>query len=1021
MQGKGFIKLVLVLLTFVSLLQFAYILPTRKVEKNAEAYANRLTSGMPDGREKLSMQRNYVSAYLDSMSSETVFSIPLFKQFTYDELKRQNLNLGLDLKGGQSVLLQVNMRDLVHELSNRSKDPTLLEALENAQVALINSQSDYVSLFGSEFEKIANGKKLSNIFLTNEVLREKLTSQSSNGDVIRAIRDMSKDVVRLTFNRLKQRIDKLGVTQPNISLDDARDMILVELPGIDNPERARNFLQASAQLEFWDVYRVTDPGIMGYFTAADDFLKLATQTSIKDSSSMVFDTIYKVDELGNTTAEIDQILERNDNIAVNQGPLLSLLTLNNGSLGSSLSVVGTADRNKREGVMQLLEREEVKRLFPSEAKFIWGAKPLMDQNGITTNNYELYMIRKQLGTEQAPLEGDVVVSASQFPDPMDATIKVTLTMNSQGAKKWAEMTTRAAQDANRPIAIVLDDEVVSAPDVQNAITGGISSISGNFTIAEATDLASILEVGKLPAKVSIVQESNVGPSLGKSNINKSISSLAIGLGLVLLFMVLYYGGAGFVSILALIANLFFIFAALASFGTVLTVPGLAGIVLTIGMAVDANVIIFERIREEFRTGKTLLQSITDGFKNSYSAIIDANVTTIGVAIILAYFGLGPIKGFAVVLIVGVLCTMLTAVLLGKLMIDYWTKDKGKNLSVWSGWSKNMLSDLNIDWIGKRKIGYGISATIIILGLISIFTKGFDLGVDFKGGYSYTVQMDEAVDVQQIRAQLSQSFGSEPVVKAVDISNTYQIVTSYKIDDPSEGAVDEVIAKLYEGINALQGGRLDFEKFKATDDLGQTHVTSSSKVLPTIADDIKASSYKAGIFALLAIFLYIMLRFSKWQFSLGAVAALFHDTLITLGVFSILWGVLPIRLEIDQIFIGAILTVIGYSINDTVIIFDRIREYMGIYSNKTTDEVLNLAINSTLSRTLITSTTTLFVVVVLLIFGGGSIKGFAFALLVGIGVGTYSSIFVATPILRDFTKDLSTKKVEEVKHFSRALK
>ncbi len=1018
MQGKGFIKLTLILLTVVSLLQFLYILPTRKVEKNAEAYAARLTQGMPEGREKISEQRNLVSAYLDSMSSEVVFSIPLFKNFTYDELKRQNLNLGLDLKGGQSVLLEVDMKDLVHELANRSKDPSFLAALENAEQRRLESPSDFVSLFGSEFEKIAEGKKLANIFMTNEVIREKINSQSSNGEVVRAIRDMTKDVVRLTYNRLKQRIDKLGVAQPSISLDDTRDLILVELPGIDNPERARNFLSASAQLEFWDIYRVSDPGVMAYFTAADDLLK--SQASGGEEKEIRYDTIYKVDELGNATTEIENIIEASDDFNLGQGPLLSQLAVNNGSLAVE-SVIGIADRNKRATISQLLNNEDVRRLFPSDAKFLWSAKPITDQNGLFTTNYELYMIKMPLGSEKAPLEGDAVVSASQYPDPLDATVKVTLSMNSEGAKKWAEMTTKAAQDRNRPIAIALDNEIVSAPNVQQAITGGVSSISGNFTIAEATDLASILEVGKLPARVRIAQESTVGPSLGKANINKSIISLVAGLALVLIFMMLYYGGAGIISIVALFSNLFFIFAALASLGTVLTVPGLAGIVLTIGMAVDANVIIFERIREELRSGKSMLQAISDGFQQSYSAIIDANVTTIGVAIILAWFGLGPIKGFAVVLIVGVLCTMLTAVLFAKLLMDWWTKDKGKSITVWSEWSKNTLANLNIDWIGKRKIAYVISATIISIGLISIFTKGFDLGVDFKGGYSYTVQMDQASDAQKIREALAESFGTEPVVKAVDISDTYQIVTSYKIDDPSETAVDDVVLKLFEGINALQGGGLDFEKFKATDDLGQTHITSSSKVLPTIADDIKSSSFKAGIFALLAIFLYIAIRFSKWQFSLGAVAALFHDSLITLGIFSIFWGILPIRLEIDQIFIGALLTVIGYSINDTVIVFDRIREYMGIYTSKTTDEVLNMAINSTLSRTVITSMTTLFVVLVLLIFGGGSIKGFAFALLVGVIVGTYSSIFVATPIVRDLVKDMSTKKTVEKKHFSRALK
>ncbi|MCL4117532.1 UNVERIFIED_CONTAM: hypothetical protein GTU68_008007 [Idotea baltica] len=774
------------------------------------------------------------------------------------------------------------MKDLVKELSSngnaQSKDPSLLQALDNAEEALKSSQSDFVTLFAAEYQKIAPDKPLAKIFARNPQLKENINVQSSNGEVVRELSSVAKDVVKLTFNRLKQRIDKLGVTQPNVSLDEARDIILVELPGIDNPERARNFLTAGAALEFWDVYRISDPG-------------------------------------------------------------------------------------------------------------------------------------------------DVVVSASQSPNPQTGEVEVSLRMNSQGAKDWAAITTRAAQDNQRSVAIVLDNEVFSAPSVNTPITGGNSSISGGFSVAEAQDLASILEVGKLPAKVDIVQESTVGPSLGAENIRKSLMSFVIGLLVVLGFMIFYYGGAGIVSVLALIVNMFFIMGALASFGAVLTLPGMAGLLLTIGMAVDANVIIYERVREEIRTGKSLLSSIQDGFKNSYSAIIDANVTTIIVAIILAYFGLGPIKGFAVVLIIGVLSSLFTAVLLGKLIIDWWTQTKGNSISFWTPPSKNVFANLNIDWIGKRKIAYAISGTIITLGIISMVVRGFDLGVDFKGGYSYNVEFAEGINVDrdQIEAGLTTAFGKTPTVKAVDGSKTYNIVTDYLINDNDKEAANTVIEKLHEGILAIQGGTLDVEAFKATDDTGVTHVTASSKVGPTIADDIMKSSLYAGTFALLAIFLYIFLRFNKWQFSLGAVGALFHDSLVVLGIFSIFWGILPIGLEIDQVFIAAILTVIGYSINDTVIVFDRIREYLGIYTNKSTDEVLNMAINSTFSRTLITSLTTLFVVLILLLFGGGAIKGFAFAMLIGVIVGTYSSIFVATPIVRDLSTELKGRVKEETKKsFSKAL-
>ncbi|NRB63739.1 MAG: protein translocase subunit SecD, partial [Saprospiraceae bacterium] len=609
-------------------------------------------------------------------------------------------------------------------------------------------------------------------------------------------------------------------------------------------------------------------------------------------------------------------------------------------------------------------------------------------------------------------------------DAMSNEMVVSLRMDNTGAKIWGQMTTAAAQNGNREIAILLDDEVVSAPRVNEPILTGSSSISGNFTLQDAEDLANILEIGKLPAETTIIQKSVVGPSLGQENINKSIRALVIGFLLVLGFMIVYYGGAGVIAIAALFLNLFFIFGALASIGTVLTLPGIAGIVLTIGMAVDANVIIFERVREELREGKSTLMAITDGFKNSYSAIIDANVTTILTAMVLAYFGLGPIKGFAVVLIIGVLSSLFTAVLVGRLIFDWWT-GKGRSISFNTGLSKGAFANLTIDWLGKRKIAYGISGVLLILSIGSFFVRGFELGVDFKGGYSYTVSFDESetVAVADLRETLTGFFdGSTPVVKAVDTDNTYNIVTDYQVDNTDENAPAIVLAALTEGVNAVTSAELNAEQFQNPDGIG-THITSSSKVGPTIADDIKQSALYAGIFALLLIFLYIFIRFSKWQYSLGAVAALFHDSIIVLGLFSMFHGVLPFNLEIDQAFIAAILTVIGYSINDTVVVFDRIREFMNHYTKKSKHEVINMAINSTVSRTVITSLTTLLVVLILFVFGGTSIKGFALALLIGIIVGTYSSIFVATPVMSDLTGELKakdTKGTKTGKGFSKAM-
>jgi SecD/SecF fusion protein len=600
------------------------------------------------------------------------------------------------------------------------------------------------------------------------------------------------------------------------------------------------------------------------------------------------------------------------------------------------------------------------------------------------------------------VSGDQVVAAAAEPDPITKETGVTLRMDKNGAKAWAEMTTKAAQDNNRQVAILLDDEVVSAPSVNEPITGGNTQITGNFNIQEAQDLANILEIGKLPAETKIISEALVGPSLGKENISKSINSLVIGFLIVMAFMFLYYSSAGIMSIISLFLNIFFIFGTLASFGTVLTLPGIAGIVLTIGMAVDANVIIYERIREELAEGKALLTAISEGFRQSYSAIIDSNVTTLLSAFMLSYFGLGPIKGFAVVLIIGILSSMFTAVLVSRLLIDWWT-GKGKDLKFSNSFSKSAFSSINVDWMGKRKIAYLFSGVLVILSLVSIFTRGFEFGVDFKGGYSYNIQFSESVNPEDLRKELTTAFyGNTPVVKSIDSENSLNVVTSYLIDSGDENASQKVLERLFAGVNTISGNNLDIANFSNPEGTG-THVVSSSQVGPTVAEDIKTSSLQAALFALALIFLYIFIRFSKWQYSAGAVIALFHDTIITLGVFSALHGILPFSMEVDQAFIAAILTVIGYSINDTVVVFDRIREMMGIYIKRSRHEVINKAINNTLSRTTLTSLTTLFVVIVLFLFGGSSIKGFSFAILFGITIGTYSSIFIASPLMSDLLK------------------
>lgn len=1028
MQGKGLVKVFLVLIIAVCLLQFAYFIPTNKAENAADAYASKVT-GKSVNDPITSDFKLARASYLDSISGTPVFSIPLVKEYTYGELKQQQLALGLDLKGGMSALLMVDLSDFLKGLAGRNaNNPEFIKALQNADEAMRTSQSDFITLFTDQYRAIAGPDKLGRLFAKSDALGD-VNANSTDGAVTALIRQKANETVKLTYERLKQRIDKLGVAQPNVSLDPNRDLITVEMPGIDNQQRAEEFLTRSAKLEFWDTYRYNDAGISLAFQTADKLAGAVTSGADENKVVPMRDSLV-LDDITGAILDTIQVPDLAASTgAVTGGTLTSLLTLNAGNLYQT--VMGVADKSKKKSIDKILEREDVKALFPKNSKFMWSYKSGKDVDGKLTNNYELYLIKGQSNTENAPLDGDVVTSANQTLNSVNNEVEVSLRMNAAGAKKWAEMTTRAANEGNREIAIALDGEVVSAPRVNNAITGGMSSITGNFSVEEAVDFAGILEVGKLPARTKIIQKTTVGPSLGKANISKSINSLLIGFLLVIVTILAYYAGAGIVAIISLLLNVFLIFGTLSSFGTVLTLSGIAGIVLTIGMAVDANVVIYERIKEELESGKTLKQAISDGFYHSYSAIIDANVTTILTAIILAYFGLGPVKGFAIVLIIGVLCSLFTSILVTRLMIDWWV-EKGNNLPFWSSFSRGAFKNITTDWIGKRKFAYMISGGIILAGLVSIATRGFDLGVDYKGGYSYNVQFtgSEGVTADKLRDGLTAPFGASPVVKQVAEDNTFNITTSYLINENSQEASQQVMAKLHEGISKTTGSSVSLADF-ANSETGadKIHVVSTSQVGPTIAEDLKRSSLYAGIFALLAIFLYILLRFSKWQYSAGAIIAVFHDALIVLSIFSLLKGLLPFSLEIDQAFIAAILTVIGYSINDTVIIFDRIREYFGLHVNKSKDEVINDAINSTLSRTLMTSFTTIVVILILFLFGGASIKGFSFALLVGIIVGTYSSVFIAAPILHDLAADLKinrrdpvkSDKVESSKSFARTSK
>jgi len=1001
MQGKGLVKLFLILILVVSLLQFLYFIPTTRVERAAEEYAAHQTNTtVAENTPEFKLAK---AEYLDSISGIPIFSIPLIKSYTYNELKQQQLGLGLDLKGGMSAFLQVDLTDFLKGLVGRNANNTdFVKALENADHAMKTSQLDFITLFSQEYAKLAGPNKLTKLFAKSETIGD-INPNADDATVTSIIRKKATETVNVTYQRLKQRIDKLGVTQPNVSLDPNRDLIAVEMPGIDNPKRAEDFLTRSAKLEFWDTYRYTDPGILQAFQMADQMSGGAkvdsTQVVMRDS--IVFDaTGMPID-----TVQVQDLNASNNSAASSSNSLFNYLSINGGTLFQT--AMGVAEKSKKKYVDEILARPEIKALFPANSKFMWSYKPVQDADGKITNNYYLYLIKGLPNSEHAPLDGDVVTGANQTLNPVNGQVEVNLRMNASGAKKWAEMTTRAANEGNREIAISLDNEVVSAPSVNGPITGGSSSITGNFSVDEAVDFAGILEVGKLPARTKIIQKSNIGPSLGKENIDKSIYSMLFGFLMVVITILLYYSGAGIVAIISLFTNIFILVGALSSFGTVLTLSGIAGIVLTMGMAVDANVIIFERIKEELAIGKSLKQAIIDGYKHAYSSIIDANLTTMITAVILAYFGLGPVKGFAVVLIIGILTSMFTAIFVARLIIDWWV-GKGYSLNFWNGFSKSAFKNINFDWLGHRRIAYFISGGLLLISFISMAVRGFDLGVDYKGGFSYNVQfkVDKPIDADAIREGLTAPFGATPIVKQVDGQNTYNIITSYLIDDDAPDASDRVMEKLYEGVKGITSEDLKLEEF-ANSEIGaaKSHVVSSAQVGPTIADDLKRTSFIAAILAILGVFLYILFRFNKWQYSVGAIVSLIHDSMLMLGLFSLLRGFVGFSLEIDQQFIAAILTIIGYSINDTVIIFDRIREYLGLNIQKPDNEIINDAINSTLSRTIMTSFTTFITVFILFVFGGSSIKGFAFALMIGIIVGTYSSVFLASPLMADLSKDL----------------
>ena len=999
MQNRNVIKIFAVILTIVCLYQLSFTWIADAVEEDAVAYAAAFDETEQVEKEKF---------YLDSINSEEVYDI-LLTSYTYAECKQREINLGLDLKGGMNVTLEVMVIDVVKALSNNSKDSVFNAAIENTLKAQEDSQDDFVTLFGKEYEKLAPGANtgLSAIFSTPD-LRDKVQFSSTNQEVIAVLNIEVEDAISRSFNILRSRIDRFGVTQPNIQRLETAGRILVELPGIKDPERARKLLQSTAQLEFWETYEYTE--LFQALESANSFLRETAEVAIDDevvteatdgkSEDSEEETTESTDAVADLLAEIEADTASADTAANNlsfeefsaENPLYAVLypnvdqqnQLREGPVVGFCAVKDTAVLNG------YLKDDAIRKFFPVDVKFVYTVKPY-DPDG---KFVQLVALKSDRNGKSA-MEGDVVTDAVQTFGQFASSAEVSMEMNAEGGKQWKRLT---AENIGKSVAIVLDGYVYSYPTVQAEISGGRSSITGNFTVNEAKDLANILKSGKLPAPARIIEEAIVGPSLGKEAISSGLTSFIFALILVLIYMVFYYNGAGLVSNIALLANIFFIFGVLSSLGAVLTLPGIAGIILTIGMSVDANVLIYERIREELTNGKGLRLAISDGYNSAYSSIIDANVTTLLTGIILYTFGTGPIKGFATTLIIGILTSLFAAIFITRLVISA-RLNKGKTISFATKLTEGAFKNINIDFIGKRKRFYILSSIVVLLGVGSLVTKGLNYGVDFVGGRTYVVRFDEPVDNEALRSALSDVFVDEdglnytPQVKTFGDANQVKITTSFMIES-SEITTDEVVeVKLAEGLVTTG---MEYE------------IMSSQKVGPTIADDIKDAAVWSVIFSLLVIFLYILVRFRKWQFSLGAVVAVFHDVLIVLSIFSIFYGLLPFSLEIDQAFIAAILTIIGYSLNDTVVVFDRVREYMNDNKKKGVHELMNGALNSTLSRTINTSLTTFFVLLIIFTFGGEVIRGFMFALMVGVVVGTYSSLFVASPIMLDTIKKKEEK-------------
>jgi SecD/SecF fusion protein len=1009
MQNKGAIRFFAIVLALVVVYQLSFTFFARKVERDAVEYAQ----GDPVKERR----------YLDSIAQEEVYNFLFLRKYTYTECKEKEINLGLDLKGGMNVILEISVEDVIrsnvapHYLS----DPVFTQTMALAREKKKDSQSDFVDLFYESFQELNPGGQLAQFFMTPET-RGQIDLNTTNDQVLEFLHTEAESAVENSFNVLRSRIDRFGVVQPNIQRLERQGRILIELPGVKDPERITKLLTGTANLEFWTTYNNAE--VITYLQEANNLLSdMLYQTEDILSSGTGEETSQEVesgeadteqpqeseeislfDNQDDTTGEIglfddtdtaESIMDEQEEMR-RENPLFAVLTpyVDNEMRPVPGATVGVAQIKDTATINNYLKRPQVRSLFPVDLRFFWHHKPMKDNESFI----ELHALSATRDGGPS-LSGKYITNANMAFGQFRNEAEVHFSMNAEGAKRWANLT---RENAGKQIAIVLDGFVVSAPNVSGEIKGGSSTITGNFTQSEATDLANILKSGKMDAKARVESSEVIGPSLGQASINSGLNSFLIAFVVILLYMLFYYSRrAGFVADFALIANMFFLIGVLASLQAVLTLPGIAGIVLTIGMSVDANVLIYERIREELSAGKGIKLAVADGYKNAYSAIIDANLTTLLTGVILYLFGTGPIKGFATTLVIGILTSLFSAIFITRLVYERMLS-KNIKLTFDTKLTRNAFKNLKINFIDLRKTFYIISTAVVILGIASLFVRGLNMGVDFSGGRNFVVEFPNEVSVEDVRGALDEEFGEMPTVITFGEKNRVRVTTKFMIDEEIP-EVDSIIkAKMYNGLKPMLGEEATLDEFISSD----TYIKSSQKVGPTIADDIKVDALLAIFFSLLIIFIYILIRFRNWQFGLGALAALVHDVTIVLGLFSIFHDILPFSMEIDQAFIAAILTVVGYSINDTVVVFDRIREYRNLFRKRDNKETMNTALNSTISRTFSTSLSTFFVLLSIFIFGGEVIRGFTFALLVGVVVGTYSSLFIATPVAYD---TLSRKK------------